>query len=142
MSQPQGLQHHLLAADVPLMGDMDRETWPSYLHHEAFMALVINQLRMTGLVARRLINNSTRDHAWEVLVVGDEGRSRKLALHHNDPKGRLYLLEDNGGENFFPLKPVSAITLQELTSFGAEHAARRLELDKYPYPRLAKALAA
>jgi hypothetical protein len=142
MSQPQGPQQGFVAADVPLEGHMDRELWPSYLHHEAYVQLVVTQLRMTGLSVRRLINDSHRHTSWEVFVVGDEDRSRKLALHYNDPKGRLYLLEDQGTEFLLPIKPVSAITLQELTSFGSEHAALRLQLTQHPYPRLSKQLAA
>lgn len=129
-----------LAPDLEIIGNMAAETWPRY--RENWADIVIETIRRCDFNLERYPFGRGDDKIIR-FIVGDFTRSRKLAVHPDDPPGLVYILEDDGGDwttdsltNFKPVKVVKVVTLGELIGDGYLSVERHLELDQYQNQRL------
>lgn len=126
---------------VCLIGEIRQETWPAYLSDLQYVDAVIGIITTCDFRVVTQCRSYPGDRLVR-FVVGESRCSRKLALHLDDPRGVVYILEDDGEawdkNSVTPpdIEPVRAITLGELTR-SYMSVRRHLELDRYLTYRLA-----
>lgn len=127
---------------VCLIGEISQETWPAYLSDLQYVDAVIGVIATCDF---RVVTQC-RSYPGDRLVrftVGDSRSSRKMALHLDDPRGVVYILEDDGeawDENSPEppvVEPTKAVTLGELFRDSHPGVRRHLELNRHSNYRLA-----
>lgn len=128
---------------VKLTGDLTKEHWDEAMPFEVYAKRVAAGICASGY--RGLMIPGMNPQGLQLFVVGESYRSRALAIHPDDPRGVIYLLEDSGrpvtADQHF--KVDSAITVGALTQGGYTAIYRALDLDndRYENDRLESATA-
>jgi hypothetical protein len=134
----------IVITSLPIIGDLNRETWPGYLNQYQYEGAVLGIIRECDLIVKPH-GRGYHDDDYMRFLVGDSKRSRKCALNRKYySRGVILLLEDNGeiwddADHMVPpaTKPVAAVTLGELMKDTYLSVCAHLQLDRYRNKRLA-----